>query len=158
LFSKLRATFDGQDLTVAGTRCLYRVHRERYRRVASLEIGVEMEPRFCFAIRRENAFDRFAKFLHIAKEWQTGENEFDSSLYVISDDPTLLHALSGDGKLRSLVTQLLSDSSVHTLRCNEGMLWVERNGEGINSDTDNENAALTVAGPIVSGLCAIKDY
>jgi cytochrome c553 len=157
LIGRLRSTLGGEPVSVSGTSCLCAVHRSRGS-IYAIELGIEMEPLFCFAIRRENAFDRFAKWLHVAQEWQTGESEFDARFYLLSDDPTLLRVLSSDSKLRSLVNQLFSHSAIRTLRCNAGKLWVEHTGAGSGWRVSNQEAASAIAEPLVPRLCEIRDH
>jgi hypothetical protein len=158
LLAKLRTNFDGESLSAAGTSCTYSVSRGRHRQIMHIRVGIAMDPLFCFMIRRESVLDRVAGVLHIAREWQTADTQFNESIYVLSDDPTLLRALSGDEKLRSLVMRLLSDSKIQSLRCNAGTLWIEHSGSGIDREQENEDAALEVAQPVVSTLCEIKDH
>ena len=75
ILSNLRAPFSGDVLPIGGQACSYAVRRNE-RAVISVKASIDIEPDFCFVIRRENVFDQIAKLLHLARELQTSDTQF----------------------------------------------------------------------------------
>lgn len=88
-------------------------------------VGIRVPDRLRFVLRREGAFDALGKWLHLAEEFQTGDSRFDDKVFVVSEDDPLRLALRDDRELRAIAGAMLEDPQVSSIRCNEGLLWVE---------------------------------
>ena len=139
LFSKLQQRFVGKPMDIMigwrsegrepaqGRRvaCEYRVRSSFHRKsVSKVAVALVVPDRFRFRIQRETWFDRFAKRLGIAHEWQTHDPKLDSRLFVVSDDRILLEALSRSERLCNALLDLGS-SNRWVLGCSHGRLWIE---------------------------------
>ena len=98
-------------------------------RVLGLNVGIEAPEGFEFTLREERWFDRLAKMLGVAAEFQVEEKDFDRLLYLLSDDPAFLRTLTA-GAVRGQIWDLLSLAKRHgyrfgRLRAKRGVLWVE---------------------------------
>ena len=92
-----------------------------------LEFAVPSCWRFC--IRAENWFDRLAKALHIVREPEIGDAEFDQSFFLEVDSPALLHLLETQHQLRhrhaALALQIAaSDGRLQLIASSAGQLSV----------------------------------
>lgn len=121
-FSGKRATVDGESFEYAVSRKLYGTYGQKMVRIVRIAINLPDTVRF--VMRAEGRFDRIAKWLGIANEWQTGDSRFDRSTYVLCDDPVMLKALSADAELRTAVQGLLAETPGGTLTCYAGKLVV----------------------------------
>ncbi len=109
-FSLLSRRFSGKSARLETQDYEYRVTRHK-KRVQEVQIAVAVPDRLRFIMRREGRFDRIAKWLGIAHEWQTGDARFDDSIYVLCDDPLMLRALSLDAELRDAVLEAVGTTS-----------------------------------------------
>lgn len=121
-------------------------------------MGVEVPDRVRFRLQPESRFDRRAKQLGLATEWQVNDAEFDHNVFVVSDDPIFLAALNNDRELRKHSFALMKAFGGATIRCSAGCLWVEtKPGLGAPSQGDPERIALPVVNRALKLLLAIKD-
>lgn len=103
----------------------YSVTRGRNRSFSWAALGFSIADRMHFVLRREQFFDRVAKWVGIAREWQTDDRDFDRKVFIISDDLPMLDGLSKDPALRAAILTLLGDASIHSVHCMDGCLWVQ---------------------------------
>ena len=116
LIPQLRRRFTGNTAStvVDGAEMRFQFHvrrRSKTKNVTAVQLGLDLPDQFRFRIQRETAFDRFAKAIGIAHEWQTHDPRFDAEAYILSDDAVLLAALSGSESLREAVAGLLDNPS-----------------------------------------------
>jgi hypothetical protein len=136
-FEKIRTRFKGEPYGLSNPPVLYNVLRHK-KKLVSVWLGTTVTDTLCFRIRREKYFDRVAKVLGIATEFQTGDRKFDAHAYVLCEDQRLLRALAVDKELRQAVSDLIARGS--SVRCNAGHVWVEfparavanRNGDDLS--------------------------
>ncbi len=100
-------------------------------------VRLAIQDKLRFVLRRETRFDRIAKSLGIASEWQTGDTGFDQKVFILSEDVSLNRALSRDRELRDVCVSLLGSREVVAIECRAGMLYL---GFGVE-DIDKENPA-----------------
>src|SRR5690242_12743560 len=91
LIPQLRQRFSGTATSIpvegADVRFQFRVRRKpKTNSVSGVQLALDLPDQFRFRIQRETAFDRFAKALGIAHEWQTHDDRFDAEAYILSDD------------------------------------------------------------------------
>jgi hypothetical protein len=136
-FKATNTVFDGKE------HYDYAVARNRNRQVTGVAIGVSIADNLRFVLRREHTFDRLAKWLGIAREWQTRDRDFDNSVYILSDDRVLLQALSQDAELREAAQALLGNERVGAIHCYRGSLWVDlhRISRDLHESVDTSIAA-----------------
>ncbi len=135
LIPRLRQRFGGDPASAevdgVAVPFQYRVGRNsKSKLVTDIQLGLQVPDRVRFRIQRETAFDRFAKVIGIAHEWQTDDRTFDTKVYVLSDDAVLLTALSRNPALRGALMALLDAPSVEVIRCSYGVVWIEADCSG----------------------------
>jgi hypothetical protein len=69
-------------------------------------ILIPFKSRFIFKLNPEKQFDKILKSLGLAKEFQTGNKEFDDRIYLASDSLTLNKHLAEDSDFINLVIEL----------------------------------------------------
>ena len=67
---------------------------------------IPLKSRFIFKLNPEKIWDKFLKSLGLAKEFQTGNKEFDDRIYLASDSLTLNKHLAEDSDFINLVLEL----------------------------------------------------
>jgi hypothetical protein len=117
--------------------------------------AVSCPPGFYFRIKRENQWDRRAKLIGLSVERQLADPDFDTNLYLASDDPGWHERLSSDPELRTLIKELFRDAHVKSLTCEGQHLWLE--AKVLASEIPLEYLNGAVVKHIVSGLHTISD-
>ncbi len=120
----LRPRFGGTAQRIGDDTIYWHVSRSRKRRqVDHIAIAVDLADSLRFSMRSESAFDGLAKSVGLAREWQTGDAQFDPSIYVLSNDQRLLDWLSVDAELRRIARELIEQHAAE-LHCTHGRLWI----------------------------------
>jgi hypothetical protein len=114
-----------------GRAYLYSIQRHE-KRILRLELGISICDTARFTLRREGALDRFAKWLGLAREWQTRDADFDQNVFVQSEDSRLHDALSCDAELRTGIRRLLTISTVFRLEMSNGVLQVHSSYDSVS--------------------------
>ena len=122
-------------------------------------IGVDAPESLHFTLKPETGFDRLAKAVGLAEEFQTGDVSFDDTVYLLSDDPRVGQLFRRDTAARAVALRLLGqtapDLKAQRLRCVHGRLWL---AQRVSSEDGVASAGLlapqTVAdlGKLVDGL------
>jgi hypothetical protein len=155
---KLRTRFTGDPVTIGETPILYKMIRNKQKKVTSLAFGIVVPDTLCFTIRKEKYFDRVAKVLGIASEFQTGDRAFDQQAYILCEDQTLLRALAVNAPLRKAVAALLDTGDAKALRCNAGRLWIECPAKAAPNRSLNDHAIVQLLGDDVAPkLATMRD-
>lgn len=98
-------------------------------KLQSLLISVAAPVGYDFIIKREGVLESLAKGLGISKEVQIGVEEFDSHVYVASDDELFHQVLASHEGVRAalleIVRYLNNGYNFRSMRCNGGRLWVK---------------------------------
>lgn len=89
--------------------------------VAKAEISIATNYRSELRFQHETWGTRLAKWLGFTRELQTGDAEFDKSIFVDSDEPAIGNALGMDSRLRSIILKLFS-FGIHEVKVNKGRL------------------------------------
>lgn len=157
LYRALRATSPPRERLSYRKAVTYRIVRGKYG-IEGVHVGVEVPDRVRFRLQPESRFDRRAKQLGLATEWQVNDAEFDNNIFVVSDDPIFLAALNNDRELRKHSFALMKAFGGATIRCSAGCLWVETKPElGAHSQGHPERIAERVVNRALKLLLAIKD-
>jgi hypothetical protein len=158
LYRALRAASPPREpLVYRQTALTYRIIRGRHASVEGVHAGIEVPDRVRFRLQPETGFDRRAKRFGLATEWQANDRNFDDNVFVVSDDPIFLRALSSDRELREHALALMKAFGGATIRCSAGCLWVETKAGLCGASKEDERIAEPVAHKAVQHLLAIRD-
>ncbi|MBK8185964.1 MAG: hypothetical protein IPK77_01160 [Cellvibrio sp.] len=129
----------------------------RNSRVEEILLGVSVGNQFNFTIKHEVFLDRFFKKLGVSNEIQTGDEEFDNSIYVVSDDKGFHAKLVESTVFRCAIKKLfqsglLRKSSVEKLECRDGRLWVVLTTDDEIAETNLEYEVIDSIVPILRSL------
>ena len=113
----------GKPITLDGDVVHVYVGRGKHKSVDALAVGFEAPRGWRFNLRREGPFDRFAKWIGMAQEFQTNDIPFDGRIYIECDDVMLHRQLSARRPLRNELFSLFGLSSIKSLACVDGRLW-----------------------------------
>lgn len=120
--ARYRSGGRGKPVTHDGETVRVGVTRNKSKNVIAFDVSVDVPDRLRFTLRRENWLDRVAKMLGVAREWQTGDEKFDSAVFIVSEDAVLLETMSADAQLRTLLMTLLQIQRGGMLECCKGRL------------------------------------
>lgn len=129
---------------------------KRGEEVRSVHIGIEVPDLIRFRLQPETSFDRYAKRLGLAREWQVDDAAFDHNVFVVCDDPISLQALADDAELRRLAFALMKQFGGATIRCSGGCLWLATRGFN-GAKGDAERMAESVAHRAMKHLVAMRE-
>lgn len=99
------------------------IRRGKHNALLGAHVTIEIPWGLQFSFERENWFDRLAKSLGLAREWQTGDRPFDGRVYLLCDDPLVLETLSINDRLRATLLRLLATPG-RALHAEDGRLWI----------------------------------
>jgi hypothetical protein len=97
---------------------------DRQKVVVKIFWGLEVKTPLVFSLHRETGWDRAIKWLGLGRELQTGDAEFDRSIYVNGDHPALHRLLTEDAKLRADIRVLMARTAARIFSDGRA-LWVE---------------------------------
>jgi len=158
LFGSLRTRFPGGVRVDGKEGFEAKVSRGKNRKLESVCLGLDLSDRVRFIMRREGMFDRIAKWVGIAREWQTRDSAFDDTVFVICDDPVLLDDISADAKLRAAVEQLLKRPSIKSLHCADGTVWIVMTKfDDAWRELDDDYLALAVKQSVGTDLIEVRE-
>jgi len=123
----------------------------------TFRFGVVCPKEFHFRIKRETAWDRYAKALRLSVEQTFSDPEFDETFYVVSDHPGLAKELSEVEAFRAVFKALFRDKKLRKLTCEGQHLVVEYRFGGDEDSPDHYQKPAAIHG-IVSALKEISDY
>ena len=109
------------------------------------QITVPFRKPVLFSFHRENPFDQYMKALGLASELQTGDMNFDSSVYVSSDHPGVHRLLRDNPDIRTRTCSLLSKGFDARILADGKRLSI-RSKAGIHRPEEELVRALTTAG------------
>jgi hypothetical protein len=114
----------------------FAVHFQRDKfKITGLTLRIPIADKLRFMLRREKAFDRIARALGIASEWQTGDAGFDDRVFILSEDVAFNQALTRDRELRDLSRTLLASGTKRpNIECRGGMLYLGFATDEIDGD------------------------
>lgn len=107
-----------------------------------------------FTIKYETWYDKLFKKIGVSNEVQTGDDEFDRLVYVISDNREVNKALTLNSEIRQAVKNIFYFGSAYSvqvkkLECFNGRIWIEFT----TSDKVNEcNVKAVIADPLLPSL------
>ena len=147
----------GEPVSVGSETVYVDVTRNKYKTITGVSLCLDVPDHFRFVLRREGRLDRLAKRFGIAQEWQTGDDQFDSKVFILSEDPALLETLSADREMRTLITTLLEFHKGGELDCAKGRLWFDVTTGDIDSELTDEAVSEMVAREIQPTLAKLRD-
>jgi hypothetical protein len=115
------------DLRVGGCQAKAQTHKGKLRGVT---VGARTNCALDFELKREGAFDRFAKGIGLAVEGQVGRARFDDEFYLLADDPPVVAHLRGHPDVTDALRELFELRSmgvekVKRVLCRNGIVRVE---------------------------------
>ncbi|HLA73691.1 MAG TPA: hypothetical protein VK624_19445 [Steroidobacteraceae bacterium] len=105
------------------------IYRGKGNSLNGASISIDLPGGLDFSLRLETFLDRFAKYVGLAREWETGDATFDQRIYITCDDPLLQSALSSDAALHQTLSRVLATDG-RSIYCAHGRLWLECGSEG----------------------------
>ena len=115
------------------------------RKIKGLTVRVPISDKLRFVLRRETGFDRIARSLGIASEWQTGDIGFDQKVFILSEDVSFNQALTRDRELRELSSTLLASPKSPRIECRAGMLYLGFATDELDDDDGTEKVSQRFA-------------
>lgn len=99
-------------------------------RITGILFGIKGLRDYSFTIKHETWYDRFFKKLGVSNEVQTGDDEFDELVYVVSDNNLIHEKLVSSPEIRNALKKIFYFGSSQTakvkkLECRKGRLWIE---------------------------------
>ncbi|MDH5737656.1 MAG: hypothetical protein OEZ23_05065 [Gammaproteobacteria bacterium] len=93
-------------------------------------LGVEATTGYDYAFKRETGFDRFFKKMGLSKEFQSGDEDFDNLIYVLSDNKQLHRQIVHNAEIREAIQNLFKLESQYNFKLKEvrhraGRLWIK---------------------------------
>ena len=133
------ANWKGDPEHLGGRPCKVRVFRNR-RYPVGCRLGVDAPDDLDFTLRPETWFDRMAKAVGLASEFQIGDAAFDDAVYLLTDDERVATLLRQDPQARAAVGRLFHASGrgvrLTALRCVGGSLWAHYAAAGDDAQMD----------------------
>lgn len=121
-------------------------HSRNKSKITSVHLGIACHKLASFSLKRQSGLDNFFKRMGVSNEFETGDQAFDDSIYLISDNKTLHHALANSPAFRSAVKKIMdfgiaSKLEAQEIHCRNGRLWAT-----FKAGSDyNEGKIFTVA-------------
>lgn len=91
---------------IEGTIYYYALEHNKENSIVSIYASIENIYGYDFSLKFETSFERFFKSLGLSNECQCGDNQFDKSIYIISDDEWLCSELRNNRVLRESLYSL----------------------------------------------------
>ncbi len=130
-----------QESIVAGNKIYIIKHRSKSSVLATSFI-VDLAFPAQFKLTNEVGSDSFFKNLGLAKEFQTGDPEFDDLIYIASDSKSFFRKLTGDPTLRKTILKFFVSDAIH-LKSDGRQLILKLPGDcSQNQEIKNELIAL----------------
>ncbi|MBX7186937.1 MAG: hypothetical protein K1Y01_17490 [Vicinamibacteria bacterium] len=108
--------------TAVGDATVLLAQRTGFNREVHYSIGVDLEASVWFRLQRETDRDRWFKRVGLATEIQTGDEDFDKFVYVVSDHPMFASLLERSKEARGLISELLW-AGITRIEYGGGVLW-----------------------------------
>ena len=114
----------------------YIQYRKNKGRILGRSVGLAMKgPKF--RLVRESKWDVRFKNWGLSNELQTGDQNFDDLVYIVSDNDTLGRQFRSSEKLRNAIVHVLSpSSSFNEIECDGEKIWLSASGRAEASSTD----------------------
>ncbi len=124
-------------------RFTYDVHKKKSGILFGFSLGIVAQKDYDYSLKTESTLDRFFKRLKLSNEHQIGKTRFDNLVYITSDHPSFLKALSSNEQLSNCIIKVFEAAEKHNtivkkLRHNHGQLWVKLKIKSPKIDKDGE--------------------
>jgi hypothetical protein len=133
----------------------YEYKLKRYKsRVTGVLFGIKGLRDYNFTVKHETWYDRLFKKLGVSNEVQTGDDEFDQLVYVVSDNSLIHEKLVGSVDIRRALKSIFyfggsQTAKVKKLECRKGRLWIEFSTKDQISEA---NVKYVIADPLLASL------
>lgn len=122
-------TWSGESLRIDSDTIVYKLVKSKYG-INQIKIGLLCNSNFKFELKKESLIDRFFKTLHLSKEQQTNNHDFDEMIYIVSDDHRLTNILKFNEEVQNtiygaFVREAVIGYTVEKIACNNSLVWVD---------------------------------
>jgi len=124
---------------------------------ARCEISIALSIPFEFRLDREGKIQRFAKAFGFASMFETGDPNFDTSIYIDSDDMQFCERLRGSSAMRSAVLRLY-DKGITSFSASSGRLRIRPKVATPVPDESTLDAMLQDMNEFKRGLPSVGDW
>jgi hypothetical protein len=133
----------------------------RSNRVA-VTVAIACDERFGFTLRREQFIDRFAKALHLVREFQTQDERFDEAVYIGADENGVDEWLQRDAQARQKFLDLLAMqpqeyTRITSITASRGVLTLTAQTNPPMLSSASSDLGLVVATAAIPGLKSCLD-
>lgn len=151
------------DRRVGGEPGRLQLNRNKWGRVVSACVCLDVPPAFRFTLRREGLYDRLAKRLRLAREPQASHEAFDAAFYLDAADALAARLLEGTDGLRARLATGLARVEERGVRlraisCSDGRLHVHLGTLGVDgsdAETSAHEAAMWLA-PLLAAMRKVR--
>lgn len=159
-YTKRHEWFDALSLQrdrLNGIEYFSQINRDKDERIRSLELSIEDIYGYDFSFKFEGKFERFFKSLGLSSECQSGDNKFDDSIYVVSDDLKVCKKLKDHEQLRKSLYNLFwlhhaQGLKIRKVECFDGRFVVFAKNKN-NALTEQEaNEFFKTSIPLMSAI------
>lgn len=156
LFIVARAVWKRGKSVLIGKQAIdVNIRRGKHAALHGAHVTVDVPWALQFSFERENLFDRVAKALGLAREWQTGDRPFDWRVYLLCDDPLVLETLSVNDRMRTTLLRLLATPG-RSLHCKDGRMWIVCGAEGEAKEMSDAELQRRFAGKFAADLDLVR--
>lgn len=135
----------------------YQVTEHRHKgHLRGVTIGVVANNGHYFGIKKESALDRLFKWIGVSAEVQTRNKEFDENYYLVSDNPALCQALSGNPSFRTAI-EALHAIKLKKLEATPHLVWLYVPATIFNTERESIVAQLKVVADALSSVPLISN-
>ena len=129
VYTRINASWKGKKAIVNGVTYQYRTIKNK-NKTKRLFISLDGNSNYDFMLKKENSIDQFFKKVKLSKEFQTGHKEFDTNIYIASDDIFLHEQLSLNENLINIINEIFSydgifNCNIREVRNSSGQIWIE---------------------------------
>lgn len=127
---------------------------------ALVGVGCAQHPNF--SVKRQTGIDNFFKRMGVSNEFETGDQGFDDSYYLITDNNALHHALTASPKFRAAIKRIMEYKlparlGTRAIHCRNGRVWAELKIEALYREENIESTLKSLSEDIEVLVAAIGD-
>jgi hypothetical protein len=158
-----RRTEKSPSTSIRGIPCDFAQQRVSRSNQVTVTVSMPCDERFEFTLRRERLLDRFAKALHMVREFQTADERFDEGVYVGADERGFDEWLRQDATARQEFLDLLGltpqqDTRVTGISASRGVITLSALAKPAMFTSAPDELARTVADASVPRLKSCIDH
>ncbi len=127
-YKRFHAQWKGERKRLGKLNFLRKIKTHKQQTTAIL-LGVECADDFDFRFKQEHFVDRVCKSIGLCREYEVGHADFDSLVYIVSDDRSLHVLLRQNQHLIKTILGIFKEAErlqckIRSLECRKGRLWV----------------------------------